>query len=85
LIKDRTGTLIFSGGSGTANSYGSTIVNDGTLVLDKSIANVSIPGALTIGDGAGGLNSDIVRLAGIIRSRCAAIMMQMRLGPERHD
>src|SRR6266581_4429544 len=62
LTKTGTGTLIFSGGSGTANTYGQTFVNSGTLLLEKSLVNASIPGDLTIGDGVGGVNADVVRL-----------------------
>jgi autotransporter-associated beta strand protein len=61
LTKAGAGTLIFSGN--TANSYGPTFVNVGTLVLNKTIANASIPNDLTIGDGVGGINADTVRLA----------------------
>ncbi len=60
LTEGQTGTLMFSGG--TANSFSNMIVNSGTLVLAKTIANVSIPGDLTIGDGSGGINADKVRL-----------------------
>ncbi len=63
LTKISLGTLIFSGGAGTANSYAGTVVNAGTLILEKSIPNASIPGNLTIGDGSGGANADVVRFA----------------------
>lgn len=64
LTKTGAGTLIFSGGTGTANSYGATFLNAGTLELAKTISNVAVPGALTIGDGAGGVGVDVVRLTG---------------------
>ena len=60
LTKGNPGTLLFSGSA--ANTYGDTFLNGGTLVLDKTIANVSIPGDLTVGDGSGGVNADVVRL-----------------------
>ena len=60
VTKTGDGTLIFSGAS--ANVYsGVTTVNQGTLALTKSISN-AVPGALIIGDGAGGSDADIVRL-----------------------
>lgn len=62
LTKQGTGTLLFTGGSGTGNTYNDTFLNAGTLVLQKTIANVSIPGDLTLGDGSGGVNADVVRL-----------------------
>src|SRR6185295_15499326 len=58
ITKTGTGTLIFSGGA--ASSFDGMIVNAGTLVLDKTIANAAGPADLTIGDGSG---PDIVRLA----------------------
>jgi len=65
LTKDGTNTLILSGGAGSANTYaGDTIVIDGQLLLAKTIPNSTVPGPLTIGDGAGGIASDIVRLLG---------------------
>lgn len=63
LTKIGTGTLYFSGGG--ANSFaGSTTVNQGTLVLNKSVANGALTNDLVIGDGTGGVNADVVRLAG---------------------
>ena len=59
VIKESAGTLIFSGNS--ANSYaGSTLVNQGRLQLNKAGINVAVPGMLTIGDGTGGSNADVV-------------------------
>lgn len=64
IIKDDSCTLIFSGG--TANTYtGTTTVNQGTLILDKGGLNGAIIGPLIIGDGAGGVNADVVRLAAV--------------------
>jgi autotransporter-associated beta strand protein len=50
--------------SGTsANTYtGLTLVNAGELDLNKSAATLAVNGNLTIGDGTGGANSDIVKL-----------------------
>jgi len=56
-----SGTIIYSGSA--ANTYtGDTYVNKGTLELDKSIYNASIPGNLYIGDGNGGVDADVVRM-----------------------
>ena len=63
LTKIGTGTLIFSGGAGTANTYGNTFINEGALILSKTIANACIPNHLTIGDGSGGALADVVRYA----------------------
>jgi autotransporter-associated beta strand protein len=66
ITKAAPGTLVFSGS--TANSYlGTTWVDDGGLVLDKSVLNGAIagPGPLVIGDGAGGANADMVQLADV--------------------
>jgi autotransporter-associated beta strand protein len=63
LNMERTGTIILSGSS--SNSYGgATYVGAGTLILNKTAANGAIPGTLVIGDGAGGLEADVVRVAG---------------------
>ncbi|MBI1840884.1 MAG: autotransporter-associated beta strand repeat-containing protein [Verrucomicrobia bacterium] len=59
LAKTGAGTLLYSGGK--ANTYKNTFVEAGVLLLRRTVANVSIPGALTIGDGLGGLNADVVR------------------------
>lgn len=61
LVKKLGGTLQFSGTS--PNTYaGTTTVNDGTLLLGKSAGVTAVPGALVIGDGVGGPNTDVVRL-----------------------
>ena len=61
LLKNNPGTLILSGTN--ENTYaGTTAVNAGTLLLNKSPGVMAIPGALVIGDGAGGTNADVVRL-----------------------
>ena len=58
--KNSSGTLHYSGA--TANTYnGVTTVNQGTLVLNKSVGP-AVPGSLVIGDGTGGANADVVRL-----------------------
>jgi autotransporter-associated beta strand protein len=64
VTKTGAGTLIYSGS--TANSYDDTFVFAGTLELAKTISNSSIPGALQIGDGTGGVNADVVRLTAAI-------------------
>lgn len=62
LTKTGGGTLIFSGSR--ANTYaGVTRLNAGTLLLNKSTMDGAIPGDLIIGDGTGGANADVVRLA----------------------
>jgi autotransporter-associated beta strand protein len=61
VVKAGAGTLRFSGTA--ANTYtGMTTVNAGELLLNKSAGILAVVGGLTIGDGAGGANSDIVRL-----------------------
>jgi fibronectin-binding autotransporter adhesin len=63
LTKANVGAVLFSGS--TSNSYGgTTYVREGTLRLNKTAANGAIPGALVIGDGAGGPDADIVLMTG---------------------
>jgi autotransporter-associated beta strand protein len=58
IVKTNAGTLSLTGNS--ANSYtGATAVNQGILELAKT--GVAVPGPLTIGDGNGGVNADVVR------------------------
>jgi autotransporter-associated beta strand protein len=58
--KNGDGTLIFSGDS--PNTYsGVTTVNQGILMLSKTISN-ALPGPILVGDGTGGVDSDVVRL-----------------------
>ncbi len=61
LVKSGPGTMQLQGG-GTANSYtGGTTVNEGALLLFKSVNVNAIPtGTLTIGDGIGGSKADQV-------------------------
>jgi autotransporter-associated beta strand protein len=62
FTKIGSGTVTMFGTN--ANTYtGTTIVNSGTLVLDRTALNAAIIGALFIGDGIGGTNADVVRLA----------------------
>lgn len=62
LVVVGPGTLRLSGPS--ANTYtGDTRVNSGTLLLAKLNGN-AVPGNLFIGDGTGGNDADVVRLAG---------------------
>lgn len=61
VTKSQSGTLTYSGASG--NTYtNTTTVTAGTLFLNKSSVNSTILGELTIGDGAGGANADVVQL-----------------------
>src|SRR4051812_39658652 len=61
VTKNGLGTMRFSGN--LFNLYsGTTTVNAGTLILTKSGIALGISGPLVIGDGAGGANSDVVRL-----------------------
>lgn len=61
LTKTSDGSLQFSGSE--ANVYaGTTVLQGGVLLLDKSLANAAIPGDLVIGDGVGGSDADVVRL-----------------------
>ncbi|MBC8097627.1 MAG: autotransporter-associated beta strand repeat-containing protein, partial [Akkermansiaceae bacterium] len=60
FTKIGTGTLTLYGATG--NTYGGdTFVNEGELFLDKSSGTAISSGTLTIGDGLGGANVDIVR------------------------
>jgi fibronectin-binding autotransporter adhesin len=60
LTKSGNGTLKFSGAA--TNTYtGTTTVNAGTLLLDKSGIDNAIAGDLVIGDGTGGAGADVVR------------------------
>ena len=62
LTKDGTGVMQLSGSS--ANTYsGSTLVNAGTLLLAKTAGVNAVAGAVTVGDGAGGAGTDILRLS----------------------
>jgi len=61
LIKNGPGTLLLSGAASTYT--GVTAVNQGMLILNKSDVDGAISGNLTIGDGAGGINADVVHLA----------------------
>ncbi len=62
LALEGGGTVVFAGSD--QNTFGGvTRVNSGTLVLEKSGANRAIAGSLVIGDGLGGVEADVVRLA----------------------
>ena len=62
IFKAGAGTLIFSGN--TPNTYtNTTYIWGGTLVLAKSALNEAIIGPVVIGDGTGGPNADVLRLA----------------------
>ena len=61
LTKVGAGSMLLSGGIGTDNTYfGSTFVDGGTLLLDKTGA-VPIQGDLIIGAGTGAADSTVVR------------------------
>ncbi len=61
LVKTGTGTLTLNGS--VANSYsGVTTVDAGVLQLGKTAGVNAISGDLVIGDGAGGVDADIVKL-----------------------
>ncbi|MCB1086036.1 MAG: autotransporter-associated beta strand repeat-containing protein, partial [Verrucomicrobiae bacterium] len=62
LVKNGAGTLEMSGSAD--NLYGgSTFVNEGTLLLNKSGGFRAIRGTLHVGDNRGADNSDVVRYA----------------------
>ena len=62
INKNGTGTQTLAGTT-TANTFsGLTTVNSGQIDLNKTAGTLAIGGNLTIGDGVGGANSDIVRL-----------------------
>ena len=65
VTKAGPGTLRYSGGTGVGNTYsGATVVNEGLLELNK-LGNLAIAsGSLTVGDGLGGDDADIVRYTG---------------------
>lgn len=64
LVKSGPSMLIFDGSA--ANTYtGSTTVKEGTLVLSKSGLNAAIQGPVIVGDGVGGSNADVLRLAAV--------------------
>jgi autotransporter-associated beta strand protein len=60
LVKSGAGTLRFSGM--LSNTYGSTTVSAGTLELAKTGGATSLAGPVTVGDGSGGPNADVLRL-----------------------
>jgi len=62
LVKAGDGVLRLSGAAANGGTL-SVIVTEGELRLQKSTANAAITGPLTIGDGIGGTNADVVRLA----------------------
>jgi autotransporter-associated beta strand protein len=66
LTKQGTGTLVFTGGVGSDNSYtGTTFINDGTLQLNKTGGAIAIQGDVVVGDGTTGVsNTDVLQLVG---------------------
>jgi autotransporter-associated beta strand protein len=63
LTKILPGTLVFSGSSANTDT-GTTTVNEGTLLLSKSagVDAIAAAGSLTVGNDAGGSDSDLVQL-----------------------
>jgi len=62
LVKTGAGILEMAGA--TNNNYrGATWLNEGTLLLNKSGAAIAIRATLTVGDGIGGDNVDVLRYA----------------------
>ncbi len=62
LTNNSTGTVSINGT--TANTMsGALIVNSGTVLLNKTAGVNAVAGALTVGDGTGGSNADVVRLS----------------------
>jgi len=68
IIKASSGTLSLLGNK-TNTFSGTTFVNQGTLELGQ--AGAALAGPLTIGDGGGGVNADVVRFLG--NSQLAAL------------
>ncbi len=61
ITLEGAGTVVFSGAN--ANTFsGNTVVNGGTLLLDKTVTDGAVRGPLRIGNDAGGAGADIVRL-----------------------
>jgi len=66
IVKEGTGTLEYAGGdSARVTNVGNVAVNQGRLLLNKStstpaMSNPQILGTLTVGDGLGGQDADIV-------------------------
>ena len=61
LIKTHSGALTLSGTNNNTYS-GTTMVNEGSLLLHKSASTTAVPGPLIVGDGVGAVNADVVRL-----------------------
>lgn len=65
LIKESDGTLRFSGATPNAHTSATT-VEQGTLLLSKSVADGAIIGPLVVGSGLGLAGSEVVRYGGPI-------------------
>ena len=77
ITKSGTNILQLGGGEAIANTYtGLTTVNMGEIDLDKASGTIAIAGNLTIGDGTGGANTDVVKLlaSGQIASTSAVLI-----------
>ncbi len=78
LTKNGSGTLTLSGA--TANTYsGMTTVSNGILMLSKAAGVNAFGGGLTIGDGVGGPNADVVRLGAANQIPGAVIILNSGL------
>src|SRR5262249_29713502 len=72
-----TGTVAYTGGSRIIES-GTTTVNEGTLLLNKTVGP-QIIGALTIGDDVGGQDADTVRIGSAALAIADPIMSHLNV------
>src|SRR4029079_7454071 len=61
LVKDGPGTMELQGTTNTPNTYGTTTVKAGELVLNDFGLSEAIPGTLIVGDGTGAAETAVVR------------------------
>jgi autotransporter-associated beta strand protein len=62
LVKDGPGTIEIKGAANSPNTFGTTTVKTGTLLLNDDGINEAIQGTLIIGDGLGAAETAVVRL-----------------------